>query len=237
LTLHTKSLFTMVRFSAFLLVTLCTIAVALGDEDDENFLTCGSAVKLSHFESKAKTGQAHFMSSEGKNLGGGSGQQIVTAVTDPTTTNTLWWIREPNDPGSRGNALLACKSGKPAEKIQCGSILRLTHVNTMRNLHSHDVRSPLSKQQEVSGYGAGDSNGDNGDDWQVMCAGYWSRSQMFQLLHVDSQRYLGASSTVKFTNQNCGHQCPILNHLEVFGRAQKDSYANWFVEMGVHLYS
>ncbi|CAJ1949356.1 unnamed protein product [Cylindrotheca closterium] len=217
----------MVRFSALLVATLCLFTVTFAD-DDEEFVTCGSAVKLSHYESKAQTRQEHFLNSEGKNLGSGSGQQIVTAVTSPTTTNALWWIRGPNDPESRFNEILACKSGKPAETIQCGSILRLTHLNSLRNLHSHDVRSPLSRQQEVSGYGQGDGVGDNGDDWKLICnSGHWKRGEMFQLLHVDSKRYLGASSTVKFTHQNCGHNCPILNHLEVFGRAQKDNYANW----------
>ena len=167
-------------------------------KDDEEFVTCGSAIKLSHYESKAQTRQEHFLNSEGKNLGSGSGQQIVTAVTNPTTTNTLWWIRPPNDPESRSNEISACKSGKPAEKIQCGSIVRLTHLNSMRNLHSHDVRSPLSRQQEVSAYGQGDGVGDNGDDWKLICnSGHWKREEMFQLLHIDSKRYLGASSTVK----------------------------------------
>jgi dolichyl-phosphate-mannose--protein O-mannosyl transferase len=76
--------------------------------------------------------------------------------------------------------------------------LRLTHLNSMKNLHTHDVRSPLSRQQEVSAYGSGDGLGDNGDDWKLMCStGYWKREAMVQFLHVDSQRYLGASSTVK----------------------------------------
>jgi len=108
----------------------------------------------------------------------------------------------------------------------------------MRNLHSHNVRSPLSRQQEVSAYGEGDGIGDNGDDWKLVCnTGHWKREAMFQLQHVDSKKYLGAASTVKYDHQNCGHNCPILNHLEVFGRGQRDNYANWFVEMGVHLSS
>eukprot|EP00980_Cylindrotheca_fusiformis_P022228 scaffold9135_cov102-Cylindrotheca_fusiformis.AAC.1 len=57
--------------------------------DDDAFVTCGSAVKLSHYQSKAQTKQEHFLNSEGKNLGSGSGQQIVTAIPNPTTTNAL----------------------------------------------------------------------------------------------------------------------------------------------------
>jgi dolichyl-phosphate-mannose--protein O-mannosyl transferase len=202
--------------------------------DDDDFITCGSAIKLSHIQSKAEMKREHFLNSEGKNLGSGSGQQIVTSVSDPSTTNTLWWIRGPNS--ERHGEISACKTSEPAEKIACGSTLRLTHLNSMKNLHSHDVRSPLSKQQEVSAYGVGDGIGDDGDDWKVICStGHWKRESMFQFQHVDTKRYLGASSTVKFTHQNCGHNCPILNHLEAFGRGQKDGYANWVVEMGVHL--
>jgi dolichyl-phosphate-mannose--protein O-mannosyl transferase len=201
-------------------------------------VTCGSAIKLSHYESKTQTDSEHYLSSEGKNLGGGSGQQIVTAVTDPTTTNTLWWIRGPNDPNSRGThgSSAACANDGTAEKIPCGSMIRLTHLNTRKNLHSHDVKSPLSRQQEVSAFGQGDSAGDNGDDWEVVCTTkFWRREEMVQFHHVDSDKYLGASSTVKFTHQNCGHNCPIMNHLEVFGRASKDNFSMWVVEMGVHL--
>ena len=58
---------------------------------------------------------------------------------------------------------------------------------------------------------------------------------MRELRHVDTNKYLGGSSTVKFTQQNCGGGCPIMNHLESFARGQKDDYSNFKVEMGVHL--
>jgi dolichyl-phosphate-mannose--protein O-mannosyl transferase len=176
-----------------------------------------------------------YLNSESKNLGGGSGQQIVTVVSNPTTTNTMWWVRGPNDPDSRKD-LAACNADGTAERITCGSIIRLTHLNTMKNLHSHNVKSPLSQQQEVSGYGKGDGFGDNGDDWKVICSTkYWKRMSAVPFQHVDSGIFLGASSEVKFTHQNCGHNCPILNHLEVFGRSQDDKYTRWKVEMGVLL--
>ena len=203
--------------------------------DSDGLVTCGSAVKFTHVETKTSTGELYYLNSEGKNLGSGSGQQIVTAVTSPTTTNTLWWIRGPNDPDRFGTGEAACTKGV-AEPIACGSIIRLSHLDSLRNLHSHNVRSPLSRQQEVSAFGEGDGKGDNGDDWRVVCSGkYWERSTTVALQHVDTQKYLGASSTVKFTHQNCGHNCPILNHLEVFARSQKDNFVLWIVDMGVHI--
>lgn len=197
---------------------------------DEEYVTCGSAIKLSHFQSRE-----YVLNSVGMNLGSGSGQQIVTATTESSDTDTFWWIRSPNDPDHRGSSSSACTEGT-AQTIPCGSIVRLTHLNSKKNLHSHNVRSPLSKQQEVSAFGDGDLFGDNGDDWKVVCSTeFWMREEVVHLQHVDSGKYLGASSTVKFTHQNCGRNCPILNHLEVFGRGAKDAYGQWFVEEGVVL--
>lgn len=184
--------------SHVILLTKHVIFLLTSGKDDDEFVTCGSAIKLSHYESKAQTKTEHFLNSEGKNLGSGSGQQIVTSVPDPSTTNALWWVRGPNVVDGRSDEISACKSGEPAELIPCGSIMRLTHLNSMKNLHSHDVRSPLSRQQEVTAYGQGDGIGDNGDDWRLICStGHWKREELVQFQHVDSKRYLGASSTVK----------------------------------------
>ena len=224
----------------FLLFSALLVTATKADDDTEDAVTCGSVVKLTHVEtSQAKGGGSAFLlNSESKNLGSGSGQQIVTAVENPTTLNTMWWIREPSDPESRGNEA-ACNDGT-ATPIQCNQILRLTHLDTLRNLHSHNVKSPLSRQQEVSGYGEGDGEGDNGDDWRVICsassAKYWKREAKVYLQHVDSGKFLGASSTVKFTQQNCGHNCPIMGHAEVFARQSQDQYGQWFVESGVHIH-
>jgi dolichyl-phosphate-mannose--protein O-mannosyl transferase len=187
-------------------------------------------------ESGTQTNDQYFLNSEQKNLGSGSGQQIVTATSNPTTTDTLWWIRGPDKP--RGGKKNACQEG-PGQMIECGSLIRLTHINTMKNLHSHGMASPLSKQQEVSAYGLGDGKGDGGDDWTVICpkgsSKYWKREEPTHFQHVDTGKFLGASSTVKFTHSNCGHSCPILNHLEAFGRNQQDNFSLFVVEMGVHL--
>jgi len=37
--------------------------------------------------------------------------------------------------------------------VKCGSVIRLTHLNTNRNLHSHHFQSPLSHNLEVSAFG------------------------------------------------------------------------------------
>lgn len=204
----------------------------------EDVVTCGSAVKLTHVESSSNGKDVFLLNSEQKNLGGGSGQQIVTVLGgNPASANTMWWIRGPNDPDIRQKA--GCREGT-ATPVRCGDIIRLTHLETKVNLHSHEVKSPLSRQQEVSGFGAGDGNGDNGDDWRVVCgsgsAKYWRREAKIHLQHVDTNKFLGASASVKFSHQNCGHNCPILNHLESFSRGSQDRYGEWFVEGGVHIH-
>lgn len=169
------------------------------------------------------------------NMHTGSGQQLVTASQDNSKSSSMWQIRE-------GNNEDFCAAATP---VKCGQVIRFLHLDTGSNLHTHGIRSPLSNQHEVTGFGQ-NGEGDAGDDWTVVCEGggyfsgggqqYWIRDKPIQLKSVATNRYLGASSTVKFTEQNCGRGCPILNQLEVFGRSNSDSYTHWKVELGVHLY-
>ncbi|KAL3807184.1 hypothetical protein ACHAXA_006677 [Cyclostephanos tholiformis] len=122
------------------------------------FVTCGSAIKLAHVES----GRKFFLISEAAQIQSGSGQQLVTASEDNRSINGLWQVREGHN--AEGGT---CVTGKP---IRCGSIVRLTHLETSVNLHTHSIRSPLSNQHEVSGFGM-NGEGDSGDDWKVVCDG------------------------------------------------------------------
>ena len=123
----------------------------------------------------------YHLNSEEKNLGTGSGQQLVTFIMDGGSHNTLWWVRPAHNDDDREYPPNA--SCQLAEPVKCGGTIRLTHVNTMRNLHSHEVKSPLSNQQEVTGYGQGDAKGDAGDNWKVDCSGeFWTRDENFRLV-------------------------------------------------------
>lgn len=66
----------------------------------------------------------------------GSGQQSVTGVTAVEDSNSYWSVRGTSD--------ALCHRGNP---VKCGQTIRLTHVNTGRNLHSHYFASPLSSNQ------------------------------------------------------------------------------------------
>lgn len=66
----------------------------------------------------------------------GSGQQSVTGVTAVEDSNSYWSVRGTSD--------ALCHRGT---LVKCGQTIRLTHVNTGRNLHSHYFASPLSSNQ------------------------------------------------------------------------------------------
>jgi len=58
---------------------------------------------------------------------------------------------------------LMCRS-----PIKCGSVIRLTHLNTNKNLHSHHFQSPLSHNLEVSAFGDS-GEGDEGMKHVLTC--------------------------------------------------------------------
>lgn len=75
----------------------------------------------------------------------------VTAIENQEDNNSYWRIQ--------GKVGSTCKRGEP---VKCGQTVRLTHVNTGRNLHSHHFQSPLSHNLEVSAFGEG-GQGDEGE--------------------------------------------------------------------------
>ena len=85
--------------------------------------------------------------------------------------------------------------------------------NTGKNLHSHDeYKSPLSKRQEVSGFGD-EGSGDAGDDWEIVCNDMTSLGPvqkqpgqtiygdtLFFLKHTDTAKFLISDNDTKYTN-------------------------------------
>lgn len=113
-------------------------------------------------------------------------------------------------------------------------MVRLTHLKTRRNLHSHGIPAPLSRHNnEVSGFGD-DGDGDAGDNWRVECwprAGseeaperLWTSAALVRFLHVDTKAHLAGSSKAKFTQANCP-RCPIQGELEVSGTSRNSDVA------------
>lgn len=193
--------------------------------DDDLYITCGSAIKLAHTE---RNGGTYYLNSGGHRINAGSGQQLVTSSPDSNQASSLWLVKEAD------NAAV-CTPGKP---IAFGTKIRLTHVETGTNLHSHAVRSPLSNQQEITAYGQ-DGAGDSGDNWIVNPArgseNYWKAGAEVFIQHVDTGKFLGCSEQAKFTRNNCGRNCPVMNHLEAFGRDRKDDFSKWSSDIGIFL--
>uniref|UniRef100_A0A8I3RW13 Stromal cell derived factor 2 n=1 Tax=Canis lupus familiaris TaxID=9615 RepID=A0A8I3RW13_CANLF len=146
----------------------------------------------------------------------GSGQQSVTGVTSVDDSNSYWRIR--------GKTATVCERGTP---IRCGQPIRLTHVNTGRNLHSHHFTSPLSGNQEVSAFGE-EGEGDYLDDWTVLCNGpYWVRDGEVRFKHSSTEVLLSV------TGEQYGR--PISGQKEVHGMAQPSQNNYWKAMEGIFM--
>ena len=143
--------------------------------------------------------------------GSGSGQQSVTGTDSKDDVNSHWAVKGPTAKKfcNRGIPVGESRvSGCPARPLtydelrneilrpsfivtpECGQQIRLEHLTTSRNLHSHHFSSPLSNSQEVSAFGD-DGDGDTGDVWTVVCdTDVWRRDDtvMFKVcLKLSSQ--------------------------------------------------
>uniref|UniRef100_H2YW58 MIR domain-containing protein n=1 Tax=Ciona savignyi TaxID=51511 RepID=H2YW58_CIOSA len=178
-----------------------------------DYVTSGSVTKLMN---KVYNVRLH---SHDVKYGSGSGQQSVTGMSSQNDANSYWQIRSP----AGGEHITR---GTP---IECGQSIRLTHLNTNTNLHSHHFKAPLSSDQEVSAFG-NEGEGDHLDNWTVVCSGkYWKRNNFVRLQHVETKAYLTCSDQV--------YGRPIHGQQEVMAILKDDSRsANYWKTMeGVFL--
>lgn len=144
-----------------------------------DLVTVGSSFKLLN-----KATGARLHSHEVK-YGSGSGQQSVTGMKKKEDGNSYWQVRSPTDE--------VLVRGTP---IKCGQKIRLTHLNTQSNLHSHHFGAPLSNGFEVSCFGE-DGEGDHLDNWVVECSGdYWRRDQFVYFKHDETNLHLSCTNQV-----------------------------------------
>lgn len=207
-----------------LLVGNLLAPVAIATDTDDDYVTCGSAIKLTNMES----GGTHYLSSAQHKINSGSNQQLVTSSPSRSESDLLWII-------SAGHGTPPCD---PGAKIGFGTKIRFTHVNTGSNLHSHLYKSPLTQNQEVTGFGDG-GQGDAGDNWTVngirSSGVHWKRNQSVSITHADTGKNLGSSKRGMFTRNNCGNRCPVMDHLEVFAASGAGTQSQWKAELGVFL--
>ncbi len=134
----------------------------------------------------------------------GSTQQQVTGYHHSDDNNN--WMIERNWDEVRTQTGLA-----PAGHIRWlnnGDVIRLAHVGTRKNLHSHRVKAPITKARnvnEVSGYGDIDKGSDVNDHWRVEVVGdvlgknfsqVHTLSTSFRLRHVTTGCLLTYENTL-----------------------------------------
>ncbi|XP_034183478.1 stromal cell-derived factor 2 [Osmia lignaria lignaria] len=176
-------------------------------------VTCGSTLKLMNVDYKVR------LHSHDIKYGSGSGQQSVTGITAKEDGNSYWLVKAATKK--------QCTRGEP---IKCGDIVRLEHIATKKNLHSHRVSSPLSGKQEISAYGDNKGEGDNGDNWLLICqTEFWKRDEPIMLKHVDTDTYLAVSGRV--------YGNPISGQTEVVGEYSPSSpHVEWITAEGVFIH-
>ncbi|XP_051970616.1 stromal cell-derived factor 2-like protein 1 [Xyrauchen texanus] len=192
-------------FLLFLMFAQCG-----GRDLDSSYVTCGSLVKLLNTRHNVR------LHSHDVKYGSGSGQQSVTGVDSADDANSYWRIR--------GKPKGFCQRGVP---IRCGETIRITHMKTGRNLHSHHFSSPLSNHQEVSAFGE-NGEGDDLDVWTVQCSGtYWERDDAVRFKHTGTEVFLSV------TGEQYGQ--PIRGQHEVHGMPSPNQHNYWKVMEGVFI--
>ncbi|CAL9685245.1 unnamed protein product [Knipowitschia caucasica] len=194
--------------SSLLFILWFLLGPCLGSE--LSFVTCGSVIKLLNIKHNVR------LHSHDVRYGSGSGQQSVTGVTAIEDSNSYWTVRGPKES--------LCHRGTP---VRCGQIIRLTHVNTGRNLHSHYFASPLSSNQEVSAFGE-EGEGDHLDEWSVQCGGsVWGRDEAVRFRHRATDALLSV------TGEQYGR--PIHGQSEVHAMASPSPHSLWKTMEGVYM--
>jgi len=129
---------------------------------------------------------------------GSSGQQQVTAYGG-ADDNDFWLLKGPH-----GSPNLY-RMGQP---IIHGDFIRLEHMTTKRNLHSHaDIPSPVTGQQEVTCFGE-NGIGDENDNWQVEVegGGSWTFGKHVRLIHAPTGHSLHSHAGFSHPQWTMGQQ-------------------------------
>ena len=110
----------------------------------------------------------------------GSKQQQVTCFGG-RNSDDLFFLKSRHGQSERG------MDGRP---VANGSIVRLQHVNTKRNLHSHSLPSHVANGQHEVTCWQTNAGGDSNDNWKVECKGELEANTPFRLIHVETNHAL-----------------------------------------------
>ena len=170
--------------------------------------TYGNKVKLHHLAT-ARTLHSHPLNYGHPRT---SGQQQVTAY-EGADDNDLWIVY-----GAHGQP----DNHRVGQPVQNGDIIRLQHVLTGRNLHSHGgIPSPVTGQQEVTCFGD-NGFGDDNDNWRVEIerGGAWDTNRRMRLIHVNTNHALHSHFGFSHPNWTASQQ-------EVTGFPARDDNDWW----------
>ena len=216
----------------FLLITIIFLKISvvlsenMSEEDiistiESKTITYGSSLRIQNTITK------FYLSSFGMNWSSGSGLQIVTAVESDKDTNSLFTIKE-------GEGYAAKING---ESVLCGEVIRLEHIATGKNLHSHAFKSFVTDSQEACAFGE-DGQGDVNDNFRISCYKQKDNDIItgkteFFLQHVPTEQYLYINyKTSMYNDRNC-RGCPIRGQREVSLTTKKDKQCLWKVMGGI----
>jgi hypothetical protein len=144
---------------------------------------------------------------------GSSGQQQVTCFAG-NDDNDLWRVKAGD--GQPGDSL----EGEP---VRHDDVVRLEHLLTGRNLHSHaGFPSPVTGQQEITCFGDR-GRGDRNDNWRVelVAGGQWETGRQVRLVHQLTDVALHSHAGYTDPTSTMGQQ-------EVTGFSGRDGNDLWF---------
>mmetsp|Transcript_5558 Transcript_5558/g.23614 ORF Transcript_5558/g.23614 Transcript_5558/m.23614 type:complete len:211 (-) Transcript_5558:2103-2735(-) len=196
--------------SAWWFVQLVVCEVRMGVKE----VSYGSSIKLAHKET------GYRLHSHDVKYGSGSRENSVTGNRFAHDPNSLWLVKP-----KLGAPVL--EQGTP---VKCGDTIRLEHVATGCNLHTHKVRSPLSSQWEVCADGYRDDASDPGDNFNVEClegSDHWLRGEQIRLKHPATGLYLGSSAKYAYG-------APVQGQLEIFSTWEKTQGTVWHTKEGLY---
>lgn len=187
----------------------------------------GSMVSIRHLKTNV------YLHSHDAFFTGGSGQQHVTGYGH-RDLNNIWMVENITAPESNIHQ-------QPFSAIANGGLIRLRHFQSLRRLHTHHHRAPITDndyQFEVTAYGADGFPGDLNDIWQVEIVA----TESFPDIAKDEWRAI--YSIVKFKHPL--RMCYLFSHRvklpeSAFGQQEitcarngVDENAYWFVETNYH---
>lgn len=152
--------------------------------------------------------------------------QMMSVIQASDDNDSYFQVKE-------GHGLPPCETGDP---VNCGDIIRLEHVNTSKNIHSHNFPSFITDSQEVCGFGQ-NGEGDENDSWEIQCynqkENHVRGKTNFFLQHLGTKQYLYVNIKKSLFNEYNCRGCPIIGHREVSCTSVKDKQNLWKIVGGI----